>query len=939
MKHGKTPFLLLLLTLLLSCMAGSVPAGELSPSFTVHLPESCGTEEGRRYPVLYLLPERPSEPVPEDLVQEILQLTASDSVMDMILVCPDLSVLCGSGSGSGSQASSGGTFTGTPEEIRDYLRSVADEVDASYDTAADPKARMIAGFGSGGMLALFQTWADADGKMLRMPDLFGLTGCISGDFTSEDNPWLPALGSFRDVTEKGPLNNQVLQNFYTYLSSATEDPLSYAEDGADAVLSSFLRRGPAFAGSFMDYYGNADDTVLSLSLKNGADDDAFRSKALREMLEGFSKRLIRECVSADLTLSPQAATEDVETVTASAEVVPGQDMKLYSDSPLPSFSMQVSLLDPQSREALSEAVDLPDDQTAALPNLVRGDRSDVVLTCNILGMKLTLDTAPLVRIFSPDASREETWFADLSGTWKFLPAMHVTPGTLPGPEDTETWEDVIPGLSWWSSDFSDKVDMKSFSGYAWYSKTFTAPEKPETSDLVLSLGYFDETDVVFLNGTQIGCTGMNPEKWTHQEDCWDTERVYPVDPSLIRFWEENTVLVLTHNQSGDGGWYSGHPMLMTRKAYEARYAAEDDAESRFLSLEIPSEWKAKMEKTGNPAEQEHFLVYLPEGYDLPENADRRYPVIWLLHQLNSTSHSYVLDGIDSVLDEAISEGELEPSIVIIPDSAAESWWMYGWDSMVTEELLPYVDTHFRTIPDPRFRIAAGASMGGHGAFYIAYRNPGLFSHITGWYGAINMGGNPLRIASNAGDEFLNYFTQYFICGNRDLYKFGLPSITLDHLLREAGAQHFFELEEGEHASSFYLPYAAESLAYHTGKMPFLSEEDAGGLLTLAETSVEKTEDGTVHTALTFDVDSRMQDLLPQVPDADAPGLTTEALTVPVRVTVKDENGGSEMMEGFLTIAEGDTQVRFEGSCEGENLDGRLSGEVMVWILNQGVALS
>ena len=46
-----------------------------------------------------------------------------------------------------------------------------------------------------------------------------------------------------------------------------------------------------------------------------------------------------------------------------------------------------------------------------------------------------------------------------------------------------------------------------------------------------------------------------------------------------------------------------------------------------------------------------------------------------------------------------------------------------------------MDEHYRTIDDARYRFTAGASMGGHGSYYIGLTNPNLFSGMISFFGA------------------------------------------------------------------------------------------------------------------------------------------------------------------------------------------------------------
>jgi enterochelin esterase family protein len=54
---------------------------------------------------------------------------------------------------------------------------------------------------------------------------------------------------------------------------------------------------------------------------------------------------------------------------------------------------------------------------------------------------------------------------------------------------------------------------------------------------------------------------------------------------------------------------------------------------------------------------------------------------------------------------------------------------------LTQVLIPYVDSHFRTIPDRDHRAMAGLSMGGMQTFQVTFDHLDLFSYIGGFSGA------------------------------------------------------------------------------------------------------------------------------------------------------------------------------------------------------------
>ena len=133
-------------------------------------------------------------------------------------------------------------------------------------------------------------------------------------------------------------------------------------------------------------------------------------------------------------------------------------------------------------------------------------------------------------------------------------------------------------------------------------------------------------------------------------------------------------------------------------------------------------------------------VYLPPGY--AKNRTRRYPVLYLLHGfLDSDSGWFGLNGphfvnVPTAVDGAFKQGVKE-MIVVMPDAFTKYWGsMYSnsavvgdWESFVAEELVAYVDKHYRTLARRESRGLAGHSMGGYGTIRIAMRYPQVFSSI------------------------------------------------------------------------------------------------------------------------------------------------------------------------------------------------------------------
>lgn len=127
-------------------------------------------------------------------------------------------------------------------------------------------------------------------------------------------------------------------------------------------------------------------------------------------------------------------------------------------------------------------------------------------------------------------------------------------------------------------------------------------------------------------------------------------------------------------------------------------------------------------------------VYLPPGYD---ESNERYPVIYYLHGFTGTDSIYNL--MKDVLDAGIQKRKIRPYILVIPDQNtlfqgsfySKSNYIGDWDTFTAVELVNYMDSHFRTIPDRKSRGIGGHSMGGYGAIKVGMLHPETFSVMYG----------------------------------------------------------------------------------------------------------------------------------------------------------------------------------------------------------------
>ncbi|WP_295220616.1 alpha/beta hydrolase-fold protein [uncultured Chryseobacterium sp.] len=128
-------------------------------------------------------------------------------------------------------------------------------------------------------------------------------------------------------------------------------------------------------------------------------------------------------------------------------------------------------------------------------------------------------------------------------------------------------------------------------------------------------------------------------------------------------------------------------------------------------------------------------VYLPPDY---ENSSKRYPVIYFLHGFFWSDSLLVNnDKINRIFDRAIHLKKIKPVIVVMPDEStvfkgsfyANSKSSGNWSDFTSIELVNFIDSRYRTIPNKDSRGIAGHSMGGNGALRNAILYPETFSSV------------------------------------------------------------------------------------------------------------------------------------------------------------------------------------------------------------------
>jgi enterochelin esterase-like enzyme len=167
------------------------------------------------------------------------------------------------------------------------------------------------------------------------------------------------------------------------------------------------------------------------------------------------------------------------------------------------------------------------------------------------------------------------------------------------------------------------------------------------------------------------------------------------------------------------------------------------------------------------------FVYTPPDYDKDPN--KRYPVLYLQHGGGEDETGWANQGrANLIMDNLIGEGKAKPFIIVMDNSNTGGGFkgpkagkdakdakgapkgkgpggfnFAGFEKVLTEDLIPYIDANYRTLSDQAHRGMAGLSMGAMQTKQITLAHLDMFSHI----GMFSGGTIAPADTANSGDAF------------------------------------------------------------------------------------------------------------------------------------------------------------------------------------------
>ncbi len=239
-------------------------------------------------------------------------------------------------------------------------------------------------------------------------------------------------------------------------------------------------------------------------------------------------------------------------------------------------------------------------------------------------------------------------------------------------------------------------------------------EAPEAQSVTVSLGLGGKggTKLAKMNdGSWMGTTEGPMDEGFHYYHLTIDGGVFN-DPGAMNFY-------------GSTRWESGIEIPAHDRDF---YALKDVPHGQVQQILFPSKSTNSLRRA---------FVYTPPGYG--KDINQRYPVLYLQHGWGEDETAWSNQGhANLIMDNLIEEGKIKPFIIVmtygmtneIKFGGLRNFDITPFQTVLVDELIPYVDANFKTKSDQPHRAMAGLSMGGMETKMVTVNKPEVFSYYA-----------------------------------------------------------------------------------------------------------------------------------------------------------------------------------------------------------------
>jgi hypothetical protein len=279
----------------------------------------------------------------------------------------------------------------------------------------------------------------------------------------------------------------------------------------------------------------------------------------------------------------------------------------------------------------------------------------------------------------------------------------------PALDNAEVKEDFVPSVM---NQPGQEYPMVNSQGYARFRVV-----APDAKSVIVSLGLGGQGGTVLRK---------------NEEGVWVGQTEGPMDEGFHYYHLTIDGGVVNDpgakNYYGSVRWESGIEIPAHDQDF---YAVKDVPHGQVNQVLFPSK------ETG---QTHRAFVYLPPQYD----GKKKFPVLYLQHGWGEDETAWSNQGhANLIMDNLIAEGKCEPFIIVmtygmtneVKFGGLASFDFTQFERVLVDDLVPYIDSHFRTIAKKDARAMAGLSMGGMETKNITLARPEVFSY----YGLLSGG--------------------------------------------------------------------------------------------------------------------------------------------------------------------------------------------------------
>jgi len=182
---------------------------------------------------------------------------------------------------------------------------------------------------------------------------------------------------------------------------------------------------------------------------------------------------------------------------------------------------------------------------------------------------------------------------------------------------------------------------------------------------------------------------------------------------------------------------------------ESGLEVPEDGVDYYLAQDVPhGDVRIRTYRSNITGAWRRCFVYTPPDYDTDLSA--RFPVLYLQHGMGEDETGWIFQGhANLILDNLIAQRKAVPMIVVMDNGyASRPSGPFGpppssrgdftaFEDVITKDVIPMIDSTFRTIPDRDHRAVAGLSMGANQALHLATGHLDTFAYMAGFSGTMN----------------------------------------------------------------------------------------------------------------------------------------------------------------------------------------------------------